>query len=236
MCMDRMKTILVIEDQAAMRRNIALMLELEGYEVITAANGREGVEAARKSIPDLILCDVTMPEMDGYGVVQELRAQADHAATPFIFLTAKGDKADVRRGMNFGADDYLTKPVIRDDLLAAIRTRLDRADAIVDSVQAAAGGFHPDFSSPEPLRAALNLTPREAEVLLWVAQGKSNSDIGIILGMSEKTVKQHLGVVFQKLGVENRNAASLKALELLSKSQGRLSPDSVSPSSARHSE
>ena len=214
-----MKRILVIEDQAPMRRNIALLLEMEGFQVFTAATGRIGLELARKERPDLVLCDVMMPELDGYGVIQALRAETDLATLPFIFLTARGDRADVRIGMNFGADDYLTKPVMREDLLAAVQARLARAQAVEDRVQTAASdasGFKPDFSSPEPLRAGLKLTPREADVLLWVAQGKSNGDIALILGMSEKTVKQHLGSVFQKLGVEGRNSAALRALEILS--------------------
>jgi DNA-binding NarL/FixJ family response regulator len=214
------KKILIIEDQAPMRRNIALLLEISGYEVFTAENGRAGVEAARKHLPDLILCDVMMPELDGHGVVQTLRAEPATATTPFIFLTARSDKTDIRTGMNFGADDYLTKPVIHDELLAAVQARLARSEAVEQRVQQAAdsagGGFNPDFSSPGPLRAAFNLTHREAEVLLWTAQGKTNSEIATILGNSEPTVKQHLGVVFQKLGVEGRNAATLRALEVLS--------------------
>lgn len=213
-----MKRILVIEDQAPMRRNIALMLEMEGFEVFTAANGRTGVEVALEKRPDLVICDVMMPELDGHGVVQRLRAEETTATVPFIFLTARSDKGDVRIGMNFGADDYLIKPVVREDLLAAVETRLARAEAIEARVQAAAtangSGFHPDFSSHEPL-TRLGLTNREAEVLLWVAQGKSNGDVAGILGMSEKTVKQHMGSIFEKLGVENRNAAAIQALEVL---------------------
>ena len=214
-----MKRILIIEDQAPMRRNIALMLEMEGYEVLTAENGLIGVETARQKCPDLVICDVMMPELDGHGVVQTLRAEDATANVPFIFLTARSDKGDVRIGMNFGADDYLIKPVIRDDLLAAVETRLARAEAIEARVQSAAaengGGFHPDFSSHERL-ITLGLTNREAEVLLWVAQGKSNGDVAVILGMSEKTVKQHMGNIFEKLGVENRNAAAMRAVEVLS--------------------
>jgi DNA-binding NarL/FixJ family response regulator len=215
------KKILIIEDQAPMRRNIALMLQMEGYDVCTAENGRIGLETARRESPDLILCDVMMPELDGYGVVQALREDDEFAAVPFVFLTAKSDRADVRVGMNFGADDYLTKPVVRDELLAAVTVRLARADAVQDRIDAAAtagsGGFNPDFSSHGPLVQTLGITPREAEVLLWVAQGKSNADVGSILGMSEKTVKQHMGNLFAKLGLENRNAAALRAIEVLSR-------------------
>src|SRR5215510_3377672 len=146
------KKILIIEDQAPMRRNIALLLEMEGFQVVTAANGAAGVESAKKEKPDLILCDVMMPEMDGYAVVQALRAEKNFATTPFIFLTAKGDKNDIRIGMNFGADDYLTKPVIREDLLAAVHARLARAQALderMDQAASDAAGFKPDFSSPD---------------------------------------------------------------------------------------
>lgn len=212
------KRLLVIEDQAPMRRNIALLLEMEGYEVFTADNGRIGLEQARQHLPDLILCDVMMPEMDGYSVVQALREEPELAAIPFIFLTARSDRSDVRVGMNFGADDYLTKPVVRDDLLAAVQVRLARAETHERLLQAASanGGFNPDFSKHDPLIKAFAITPREAEVLLWVAQGKSNGDVASILEMSEKTVKQHLGSVFQKIGVESRTAASLRAVEVLS--------------------
>ncbi len=212
------KKLLIIEDQAPMRRNIALMLEMEGFNVCTAENGRIGLETARRERPDLILCDVMMPELDGYGVVQALRSDPDFAATPFIFLTAKSDRGDVRVGMNFGADDYLTKPVVRDDLLAAVTTRLERAAAVQQQIDdAGSGSFDPDFTTHEPLQRELGLTSREAEVLLWVAQGKSNGDTASILNMSEKTVKQHMGSIFAKLGLENRNAAGMRAVEVLRK-------------------
>lgn len=214
------KKILIIEDQGTMRRNLALLLEMEGYQVVTAENGRLGLEVARQEKPDVILCDVMMPEMDGHAVVQHLREDAAFAATPFLFLTAKGEKSDIRVGMNFGADDYLTKPVVREDLIAAIEARLSRLDAQEEHFRelGGGGGALPDFSSPLPLQTHLGLTAREAEVLLWVAQGKSNGDVSAILGCSEKTVKQHLGNIFEKLGVENRTSASLVAVETLAKS------------------
>src|SRR5712671_4284392 len=170
-----MKKILVIEDEPEMRRNLATILRLENFQPLTAENGRAGLESVRTSKPDLILCDVMMPELDGYGVIAALRADAATVATPFIFLTAKGEKPDVRAGMNLGADDYLTKPVAKVDLLAAISARLRRQQQ---------QEFKPNFSSPGPL-LSLGLTPRVAEVLLWVAQGKTNADIATILGISE---------------------------------------------------
>jgi Response regulator containing a CheY-like receiver domain and an HTH DNA-binding domain len=209
-----MNRILVIEDQPQMRKNLVTILVMENFDVASAENGRVGIDLARSQTPDLIICDVMMPDVDGYGVLKALRETPATADIPFIFLTAKGDKNDVRVGMNLGADDYLTKPVVREDLLAAISARLERK-RISDSQ--ASGSFQPDFSSPEPLKS-LGLTDREAEVLLWVSQGKSNGDIGIILGMAEKTVKKHMGNIFEKLGIEGRNAATVRALEVLSSS------------------
>jgi DNA-binding NarL/FixJ family response regulator len=205
-----LKKILVIEDESEMRRNLLTILKLEQFQALGAENGRAGVELARKEIPDLILCDVMMPELDGHGVLQALRNEAATARIPFIFLTAKGEKRDVRDGMNLGADDYLTKPVAKSDLLNAITARLARA------AQQVTNEFKPDFSSAEPLIVQLQLTPRVAEVLLWVAQGKTNPEIANILGISESTVKKHMLDIMQVLGVETRTAASLRALEVLS--------------------
>jgi DNA-binding NarL/FixJ family response regulator len=204
-----MKKILVIEDEPEMRRNITTLLRYNDYEPIAAENGRQGVAAARREKPDLILCDVMMPELDGYGVLQALQADAALARTPFIFLTAKGEKDDLRSGMDLGADDYLTKPVANADLVRAIEARLRRSE-----IQARRE-FKPDFSSVEPLRK-LGLTPRATEALLWLAQGKTNSDIATILGVTESTVKKHVQEMFEKLGVETRGAATVRALEALS--------------------
>src|SRR5688572_25845807 len=205
-----MKKILVIEDEPDMRRNLTTILRMEKFHPLAAENGRIGVELAKKEKPDLILCDVMMPELDGHGVLQALREDAATVTIPFIFLTAKGEKGDVRDGMNLGADDYLTKPVAKADLLNAVRSRLQRAE------QQATPEFKPDFSSSKPLETVLGLTPRVAETLLWIAQGKTNGDIASILGISEATVKKHVLEIFGALGVETRTAASLRALEVLS--------------------
>ena len=119
-----MPKILVIEDEPQMRRNILTILDMEGFDALGAENGRLGLEMVHTHKPDLILCDVMMPELDGYGVLKALRADPVTAETPFVFLTAKGERGDFRAGMNLGADDYLTKPVVLDDLLKAIHVRL----------------------------------------------------------------------------------------------------------------
>jgi DNA-binding NarL/FixJ family response regulator len=217
-----MKTILVIEDQPQMRRNLQTILEMEGFNVLVAEHGRAGLDLALEEVPDLILCDIMMPELDGYAVLQALRRHPVTATLPFIFLTARGEKADFRAGMNLGADDYLTKPVAKADLLAALTARFDHEQRQEAAFRERLGQmrFEPDFSSPSPLASRLGLSEREAEVLLWVAQGKSNSDVGEILGVSEKTVKKHMGHIFAKLGLESRTAAVLRAVETLSARPG----------------
>jgi len=203
------RRILVIEDDPEMRRNIVALLRFHDYQTFEADNGRKGLDLARRENPDLILCDVMMPELDGYGVLESLQQDSSLALIPFIFLTAKADKDDLRSGMNLGADDYLTKPVANNDLVNAIEARLRR------SALQAKREFKPDFSSSKPL-LALSLTPRAAETLLWLSQGKTNSDIATILGITESTVKKHVQEIFEKLGVETRGAAAVRALEVLS--------------------
>ena len=199
--------ILIIEDEPAMRANLEDILELEGFLPILAANGKEGIRLAREQRPDLILCDILMPGMDGHAVLDALRAESATVRIPFVFLTAKGERSDVREGMELGADDYLIKPVRVDELLRAINTRLERR-------RQQKAEFKAEFKSPQPLEA-LGLSPREAEILFWVAQGKTNSEIGTILQISPATAKKHLENIYAKLGTENRTSATLLALETL---------------------
>jgi DNA-binding response OmpR family regulator len=121
-----MKKVLIIEDNKDVRENTADILELANYEVCTAANGKLGVELAKKVNPDIILCDIMMPELNGYEVLQHLRKDKKTASIPFIFLTAKAERTDVRKGMNLGADDYLTKSFEENELLEAISIRLKK--------------------------------------------------------------------------------------------------------------
>jgi len=126
-----MKKILVIEDDQQIRHSITELLTYEGYEVVQAENGRIGLQRINESRPDIILCDIVMPELGGYGVLIELRRHQETADIPFIFLTAKSTMGELRKGMELGADDYLTKPFEVDELLSAIQTRLDRYEKSV---------------------------------------------------------------------------------------------------------
>jgi CRP-like cAMP-binding protein/DNA-binding NarL/FixJ family response regulator len=121
-----MKTILLIEDNDAIRENTAEILELAGYRVMTAENGKLGVELALANRPDLIICDIMMPVLDGYGVLHIVNKNPQLSGIPFIFLTAKSERVDLRKGMELGADDYLTKPFDDTELLSAVESRLNR--------------------------------------------------------------------------------------------------------------
>jgi DNA-binding response OmpR family regulator len=146
-----MKRILIIEDEPEMLRNLTTILRLEKFHPLSAEDGRLGVDLAKKQKPDLILCDVAMPGLDGYGVIAALRADPETVTIPFIFLTANADKLEVCARLNLGTDDYIIKPVAKSDLLAAIRSRLELAD------QQAMQQIKPNFPWISPrLRLVIN--------------------------------------------------------------------------------
>jgi two-component system, OmpR family, alkaline phosphatase synthesis response regulator PhoP len=126
-----MTRILVIEDDAEILENIESILEIQNFETLTATDSQIGVQIAKEKDPDLIICDVTMPHLDGYGVLSQLRQNESTATTPFIFLTGRVEWADMRMGMGLGADDYLTKPFTKDELLKAIVTCLEKYSRLI---------------------------------------------------------------------------------------------------------
>lgn len=188
--------ILVIEDDDSTRENMLLLLENEGFEVEGAATGIAGLDLAVASRPDLIICDITMPGVDGFDVLGSVRASKALASVPFIFVTARGDRATMRRGMNAGADDYLSKPFTREELVAAIIGRIRHARILRGAGR-----------SDESERIRSLLTSRELEVLKLVGDGLTSKEIAINLEISVKTVDVHRSNIMQKLSV--RNAAGL---------------------------
>jgi two-component system sensor histidine kinase/response regulator len=163
-----MKKILVIEDDPAVREIILDILEAEDFNVIGAENGRIGVEIAKEALPNLIICDIMMPEMNGHGVLAALRQNPETVTTPFIFLTAKADKAALRQGMELGADDYLTKPFTHSELLQSITTRLAKQEAIARQSQSKLDELrsHITLSLPHELHTPLNGIIGISEILL----------------------------------------------------------------------
>lgn len=152
-----MKKILVIEDEEPVRLNIIELLELEGYDVLQAENGKIGLRLAQTETPDLIISDANMPELDGYGVLTALRQNPHTAAIPFIFLTARAERTDMRQGMRLGADDYLTKPFSLNDLMHAVTTRLERHEAIQQTLNSKLQDLRANISMalPHELRTPL---------------------------------------------------------------------------------
>lgn len=163
-----MKKVLVIEDEESIRENILDLLDAEDFKAFGAENGKVGIELAAHILPDLILCDVMMPEIDGYGVLQALRSQPETTTIPFLFLTAKAERYDTRKGMELGADDYLVKPCTAKELIAAIATRLEKHAIFDKKSQQKLDDLRSNIvhSLPHELRTPLNGIMGFTEVLL----------------------------------------------------------------------
>lgn len=173
------KHILVIEDEQSVRQNTLEMLSMEGFDVEGAANGRIGVELARDHLPDLIICDIMMPEMDGYAVLKSLREDESTALIPFIFLTARSERSDMRRGMNEGADDFLTKPFTVSELMQAVHARLDRGSAIDGATERRLDTLRHNilFSLPHELRTPLTSILGFSEVLMMDGEMMTGEEV-----------------------------------------------------------
>jgi signal transduction histidine kinase len=176
--------ILVIEDEESIRENILDLLEAENFEGIGAINGQVGIKLANEQIPDLILCDMMMPEVDGHGVLKALRSEPLTATIPFIFLTAKADKSDIRTGMELGADDYITKPCTPQELLKAIAIRLEKQKTISRQSQKTLDELRTNISMslPHELRTPLNAILGFSELILSEYQVLEESDILEMIG------------------------------------------------------
>src|SRR5215210_5364046 len=159
-----MKKILIIEDNLEVRENAAEIVELSNYKVVTADNGKAGVELAFKEKPDLIVCDIMMPVLDGYGVFHLLSKHKETASIPFIFLTAKSEKADFRKGMEMGADDYITKPFDGIELLNAIEVRLKKTELLKQQ-----------YSGPEAINEFIANAQQTGKVQLTSDEREINS-------------------------------------------------------------
>ncbi len=163
-----MSKILVIDDQDTIRANLVEILEAEGFDVLNVEDGRSGAQLARQHLPDLIICDIMMPELDGYGVLTELRRDLATATIPFIFLTARADRSDLRQGMNLGADDYVVKPFTRDELLQAVSTRLAKQAAVAQKLSAKMDNLRSSIAMalPHELRTPLTGILGYSDILL----------------------------------------------------------------------
>jgi DNA-binding NarL/FixJ family response regulator len=189
------KRVLCIEDDRETAQLIAEELDDRGFEVVVAHNGRDGFAAILADEPDLVLCDLSMPVMSGFEVLERLTAIAPRFQdTPFVFLTALTDRENELKGRRLGADDYVTKPVDFDVLEQILRARLARV------------------AREEVWPREVDLSPRELDVLTWSARGKTSDEIAGILELSKRTVDFHMDNARAKLGVATRIQAVVKAI------------------------
>jgi DNA-binding NarL/FixJ family response regulator len=189
-------SILIIEDDDNFRSSISLILKMEGFEVRTAKNGALGIAAALENRPDLILCDIMMPEMDGYSVLEYLKKDSNFDDIPFIFVTALGDRNNIRRGMNVGADDYLTKPFSAEELVAAVVGRLHRIETIRSHAAKT-------VLTEEQITLLQQITPREREILIQVGKGATSKEIAERVNIRLNTVEVHRANLMKKLQADN---------------------------------
>jgi DNA-binding NarL/FixJ family response regulator len=205
--------VLIVDDTPD---NLALLsdaLDLAGYMVLVAMDGTSALERMQRRRPDVVLLDAMMPGIDGFETCRRIKAQAELADIPVLFMTALSDSEHVLEGFAAGGIDYVTKPIRTDEVLARVAAHLRTARSL------SAARELPSARAPlsaAQIQAILSsrfmLTEREVEVLQWVACGKTNRDIGDILGLSPRTVNKHLEHVYVKLGVETRTAAAAVAI------------------------
>ena len=207
--------VLIVDD---LPDNLALLsdaLEQAGYMVLVALDGATALERMRRLKPDIVLLDALMPGIDGFETCRRIKAQGEFEDVPVLFMTALTESEHVLEGFAAGGVAYVTKPIHPEQVLARVESHLRTAKALRQAREASRA---PAGQDADAARAALvaryQLTVRELEVLEWVARGKTNRDIGDILGLSPRTVNKHLEHVYVKLGVETRTAAASLALAL----------------------
>ncbi|MBL7813220.1 MAG: response regulator transcription factor [Bacteroidetes bacterium] len=198
-----MAKILIIEDEKAICDNLEQMLILHGYSVAKANNGPDGWLTIQRTHPDLILCDIKLPGMDGRAILEKLRAHGSLSHTPFIFISAIIDREEIRNGMNMGADDYITKPFHLKDVIGSVQARISRFQPI----------GKPALKQSASMQSAWNsLSASQKKVLRLVAMGLSTKEIADKLCISPKTAENHRCSIADKLMLSGPNAVLNYAL------------------------
>ncbi|MEO0378175.1 Transcriptional regulatory protein SrrA [Acaryochloris thomasi RCC1774] len=200
--------LLLIDDDPNLVLLVKDYLELRGYEVVTAKNGREALRVLEQNLPSLIICDVMMPEMDGYSFVKRVRDNPQTSWLPVLFLSAKGQIQDRVTGLNTGADVYMVKPFEPDELVAQIEASLKQTARMQQQQNAPIEG---EVSINVPFD--VDLTPTEQKVIQLVAKGMSNREIAAGLSVSQRTVESHVSNMLGKTGLNNRTELARWAIE-----------------------
>lgn len=198
-----MKRLLVIDDEPNLLRAVAVCLRAEGYEVSTARSGAEALRRLAESVPDLIVSDIRMPSMDGYQLARQIRSSSRTALVPIVFLTAKDETSDRIEGFRAGVDAYLVKPFEPDELVAVIKSILNRVERTHAEI-ARLVGANEARQSEGLLIHDEDLTEAEERVARAVARGLSNKEIASEFGISVRTVENHISHILSKKGFNNR--------------------------------
>ncbi|MFZ4667311.1 MAG: response regulator transcription factor [Prochlorotrichaceae cyanobacterium] len=190
-------------------------LEFRGYEVVTAGNGSEALYCLGSFLPDMIICDVMMPEMDGYTFVEKVRQQENLSWVPILFLSAKGQSQDRVKGLQKGADVYMVKPFEPEELIAQVESSLRHSERISNQRVSPVAPIADFANTLPPLRLSKKvvLTPTETKVVNFVAQGLKNQEIAIRLKVSQRTIESHVSNMLAKTGLNNRTELARWAMD-----------------------
>jgi len=218
--------ILIIEDEQALRENISEIIAHYGFHVISAPAGEEGVQMALEHMPEIIICDIMLPGIDGFDVFSRIKQIPQLPPTAFIFLTAKSTRSDARTGMDMGADDYLTKPFTKEELINSIKARLEKLSKI--------NGYRSkqDASIEVTFDKITNLTKAERRVLNQIAEGFTTPQIAQKLFVSKKTIENHRVNISRKLDLSGPNSLISFALRLKVQKPGNQFLNDLAPASA----
>lgn len=202
------KRLLLIDDDPNLILLVKDYLEFRGYEVITAENGQDALEVLDKDVPDMIICDVMMPEMDGYAFVERVRQNPHTSWIPVLFLSAKGQSQDRVKGLNTGADVYMVKPFEPEELVAQVESSLKQANRLIGH-SGTSGEGGPRIEVPFDVE----LTPTELKVVQFVARGMANREIAEQMKVSQRTIESHVSNMLGKTGLHNRTELARWAIE-----------------------
>lgn len=203
------KRLLLIDDDPNLILLVKDYLEFRGYEVVTAENGREALDVLEQDTPDMIICDVMMPEMDGYSLVEHVRQDPRTSWIPVLFLSAKGQSQDRVKGLSTGADVYMVKPFEPEELVAQVESSLKQASRLMVHQPAKGAEGGPKIQVPFDVE----LTPTELRVVQFVARGMANREIAEELKVSQRTIESHVSNMLGKTGLHNRTELARWALE-----------------------
>jgi DNA-binding NarL/FixJ family response regulator len=201
------KRLLLIDDDPNLILLVRDYLEFRGYEVLTADNGKEALDLLAQNLPDMIVCDIMMPEMDGYALIENIRKNPRTSWIPVLFLSARGQSQDRIKGLNLGADVYMVKPFEPEELVAQVESSLKQTNRLLLHTD----GLDDNTSIQVP--ASVELTPTELKVVQLVARGLANREIAIQMNVSQRTIESHVSNMLGKTGLSNRTELARWAIE-----------------------